>query len=283
MPDNDYVIDPDLMEEMQRLDIQGRLFTSAMGGLLPERPDFADIKRVLDLACGSGEWALEVAATHPNIEVVGVDKAPRMIEFAHARASADRLTNARFRVMDITEPLPFPDKSFDLLNARLLQGFMATTTWAPLLQECQRIVRPGGLMRITENERHLTSSPAWEEMMTLMMRAMRIAGKGFSPDGLHLGMFFMQRRLLEEAGFVQIQERAYTINFSYGTEAHDHVCQEMTTAMRLGQPFILRMLPDYTQEHLEQLLQRVIQEVAEPSFCGLWLFLSSSGQKPQEP
>lgn len=283
MQNNDYVIDPDLMEEMQRLDVQGQLLTRAMGGLLSERPDFSGIKRVLDLACGSGEWALEVAATHPDIEVIGVDKAPRMIEFAHARASADRLENARFREMDITQPLPFPDTSFDLVNARLLQGFLATTSWAPLLHECYRLLRPGGMVRITENERQFTNSLAWEEMAMIAARSMQVSGKGFSPDGLHLGMFCMQRRLLEEAGFAQIQERAYPINFSYGTEAHDSTYREMTMAIRLGQPFITRMLPDYSQEYLEQLLQRAIEAAETPAFCGLWLFLSTSGEKPQEP
>jgi ubiquinone/menaquinone biosynthesis C-methylase UbiE len=283
MPNNDYVIDPDLMEEMQRLDVQGRLLTRAMGGLLAERPDFTGINRVLDLACGSGEWALEVAATYPAIQVVGVDKAPRMIEFARARAAADRLENARFRVVDITQPLPFPDTSFDLVNARLMQGFLATTSWAPLLRECYRLLRPGGLVRITENERQMTNSPAWEEMAVIATRSMQIAGKGFSPDGLHLGMFCMQRRLLEEAGFTHIQERAYPINISSGTEAHDSTCQEMLMAIRLGQPFILRMLPDYTQEHLDRLLERANEEAAAPSFCGIWLFLSASGEKPQEP
>src|SRR6266566_4894713 len=51
----------------------------------------------------------------------------------------DRLDNASFLVMEALEPLEFADDSFDMVNARSIFGFMPTTAWPGLIQECVRI------------------------------------------------------------------------------------------------------------------------------------------------
>ncbi len=280
--ENPYVIDPDLLEEMHRLDLQGRLFTRAMGGLLAERPDFSGIHRVLDLGCGPGEWALEVAREHPDLEVVGVDKAPRMIEFATVRALADRLPNTAFQVADVTAPLPFADQSFDLINARFLQGLMRPQEWPRLVKECWRLLRPGGLLRLTEAEPWLTNSAAWEQWTRTLMRALLLDGRTFSPDEAHWGVVFMLRRLLAEGGFQQVQERAYAINFSFGTPAHEGICQDLLISVRLVQPFVTQHLSEWTKEAVEEVRERMEQEARAPGFCGLWFFLSAIGERPQQ-
>jgi ubiquinone/menaquinone biosynthesis C-methylase UbiE len=279
--ENPYVIDPDLLEEMHRLDLQGQLFTRAMGTLLAERPDFSGIGHVLDLGCGPAEWVLSVAQEHPDIQVVGVDKAPRMIEFARARAAADRLSNAIFQIADVTAPLPFPDASFDLVNARFLQGFMQPAQWSALVGEGRRLLRPGGLLRLTEAEPWMTSSAAWERWTRILMQALFTAGRTFSPDGVHWGVVFMLRRFLEEVGLQQVQERAYAINFSSGTQAHEGICQDLLTSVRLVQPFVTSLLPEYPQETTEELREQMERDANTPGFCGLWFFLSAMGEKLQ--
>ena len=82
------------------------------------------------------------------------------IEYAHARAHTQGLDNATFIVMDVTRPLEFPDACFDLVNARLLVSVLSTEAWLPLLRECVRVTRPGGLIRLTECERSISTSPA---------------------------------------------------------------------------------------------------------------------------
>ncbi len=80
-----YVLDPESAAEMARLLDQDLLATKHMGGLLTERPDFANIHRVLDIACGPGGWVQEVAFTHPEIEVIGIDISQAMIQYARAQ------------------------------------------------------------------------------------------------------------------------------------------------------------------------------------------------------
>src|SRR5438270_8393850 len=43
------------------------------GQAFPERQDVSTIHHVLDVACGSGEWAIAVARANPHMQVVGID------------------------------------------------------------------------------------------------------------------------------------------------------------------------------------------------------------------
>src|SRR5207237_9554655 len=132
-------------------------------GLLSERDDIAGIHDILDIACGPGAWVLEVAYSYPHIHVVGGDISRTMINYARTQASVQGLTNADFYVMDVLKRLDFPDNSFDLVTARFLVGFMPQKACPSILQECRRILRPGGVLRVRDFcERGSTNSPRFE-------------------------------------------------------------------------------------------------------------------------
>src|SRR5947209_13206679 len=92
-----YFMNQELVEEMVRLNRQGRIFTEAMGGVLAEQQDLSAIHDILDLACGPGEWAMRVAREYPDKRVVGVDLSRRMIEYASVQAEANDI-NATFQI-----------------------------------------------------------------------------------------------------------------------------------------------------------------------------------------
>src|SRR5437660_5869950 len=140
-PSPHYVIDAENAAEMARLMVQDRLLTTAMGGLFAEQEDLSSIYRVLDIGCGPGGWLLDVAAHSPQMQGVGIDISQLMIAYATDLARSHTLPNVVFRVMDATGPLDFADASFDLVNGRILSGFLATSGWGTLLQECWRITR----------------------------------------------------------------------------------------------------------------------------------------------
>src|ERR1700680_5073373 len=141
--ENVYFNDPESGAEMARLLSQGRLITRGMGALFSERSDLSGIHRILDVACGPGGWALEVAFTYPEIEVVGGDISRAMINYANTQVRVQGLNNASFQVMDIQKPLNFPNSSFDLVNARFI-NFLPAAAWPGLMHEFGRITRPGG-------------------------------------------------------------------------------------------------------------------------------------------
>ncbi len=159
---SDYFIDTESAAEMARLIQQDMMITRKMGGPLAEQADPSSFSTVLDLGCGPGGWVLDVAFACPDAEVAGIDVSKTMTSYGNARASSQGLHNASFEVMDITKPLAFSDQTFDLVNGRLLVGSLHRTAWSQMIQECFRITRPGGVMRMTELDTSgVTTSPAY--------------------------------------------------------------------------------------------------------------------------
>jgi SAM-dependent methyltransferase len=71
---------------------------------------------VIDLGCGYGRLALEVAARRPDCSVVGIDLAPPSIKVATAYAEQRGLTNCQFFERDLATYLPEVDsESADLV------------------------------------------------------------------------------------------------------------------------------------------------------------------------
>ena len=278
--ENTYILDAESATEMARLSKQDRLITKGMGGLFSERDDIAGMHDILDIACGPGAWVLEVAYSYPHIHVVGGDISRTMITYARTQASVQGLTNADFYVMDVLKRLDFPDNSFDLVNARFLVGFMPQKAWPTILQECLRILRPGGVLRLTEfDEPGTTNSPAFEEWLALTFSTTRKAGLTAAPDGRNFGITPLLRRFLLEAGCQVINSRSHVIDFSNGTPAYEPMYENCEIAFKLVQPFIIK-LAGISQEEVDQKYQKMLAEMTTQDFCGLWYYLTVWGQKP---
>lgn len=273
---NTYFMSPESGAEMARLIAQDKALTRGMGGLFAERKDLVGVRRVLDLACGPGGWALNVATTYPSMEVVGVDISQLMIEYAQAQAHVRRLQNIHFQVKDIVQPLDFPAASFDLINARLI-GFIRPAHWPILLQQCRLLLRPGGTIRLTETEAPLTTSPALQRMHVFFTRALKAAGQSFSPDGELVGTMPMLGRLLRNAGYQNIQMRAHAIEWSAGLEAHESFYRDIMIGFKMVQPFILRASIT-TQDELDRLYEQVLEEMQAPDFCAIYSLLTVWGE-----
>lgn len=139
-------------DDLARLQIQDQMLTEAMGGVLPEQADPTRLQRVLDVGCGTGGWLIEAARMYPSLSMlVGIDVSTCMVECARAQAAAHHLSDrVAFQVMDALRMLEFPDDFFDLVNQRSGVSFLRTWEWPKLLQEYQRVIRPGGVVRISE-------------------------------------------------------------------------------------------------------------------------------------
>lgn len=275
--DNVYFMDHESGAEMARLMLQDRLLTKGMGGLFQEQPDLFNIHHILDMGCGPGGWALEVAYAYPEKEVVGFDISQTMIDYAHAQAQVQGLKNASFRVMDLMQPLAFPDNSFDLVNSRLI-AFLPTEAWPKLMQECLRITRPGGIIRLTECE-WFTNSPACEKQYSLFTRALKVAGQSFSPDGRLIDITPMLGSFLKNAGCQNVQLVPHVLDFSYGTEAHNGIYQNWLAFYKLLQPF-LTGTGVATQEEVDEAYQQMQIEVLMDNFRGIVFILTAWGEKP---
>ncbi|HLZ63453.1 MAG TPA: methyltransferase domain-containing protein [Ktedonosporobacter sp.] len=278
---NTYLIDAESAAEMARLLDQERLMTESMGGIFPELTDLSEIFDVLDVACGPGGWVHEVAHTYPKMEVVGIDISQRMISYARAHAQVRKLPNATFHVMDALQPLDFPDNSFDLVNARIIFGFMLPKIWPQFLADCKRMVRPGGIIRLVEVETGPTNQPAIETYYSLIYTSMAQAKRSFSPTGRYLGMHAIMKPMLREAGFQDIQYKAMILDYSFGTPAYEATRQDIISVLKLIQPFLIQT-KIVSQEEIEKLYEQAIEEVNSEEFCGITYLLTVWGRKPAE-
>ena len=273
-----YVIDVESAAEMARLTLQARLITEAMNDAFPEKPSSGP-QTILDLACGPGEWVLEQASRSPQTQVVGVDKSNLMIAYAQAQAKTRSLTNATFRVMDVTQPLDFADNLFDLINARFLFGFMNPTTWPRLSAECVRIARPSGMIRFTEGEAPISNSQATESLYGYFLRSLQTSGRSELVEGRHFATTPLLRKYLVDAGCVNIQNRAYVLDYSSGTLAHDAWTENVEKSFELMSAFYLRE-KSMTQDQFNDLYRQLQQDHRSKNYYALFFFLSVYGYKP---
>jgi demethylmenaquinone methyltransferase / 2-methoxy-6-polyprenyl-1,4-benzoquinol methylase len=99
-------------------------------------------RRVLDLACGTGDIAFGAAAR--GAEVTGLDVTHRMIELAAGKAGPRSAAGrrVRFLVGDMMA-LPFPDASFDVVTTGY--GLRNVPVIEGAVGEIARVLRPGGV------------------------------------------------------------------------------------------------------------------------------------------
>jgi SAM-dependent methyltransferase len=139
---------PKPLGEIRRLDDQHFALRTAMQGnfLAPLTHPGA----ILDVGCGTGRWAMEMAWQFPDAQVVGVDLVFPTPEESLGHGLLTVPANVRFQQADATHPLPFADQTFDFTYLRLLYNSFPALAWNPLLQEVLRVTRPGGWIESLE-------------------------------------------------------------------------------------------------------------------------------------
>lgn len=282
-----YYVDQEDLQEMGRLLKQSFYLMRMFGGILSERPDLAGIRRILDIACGPGQWATEVARKHPSVEVRGMDLSQRMIDFASAKALQDGVDNVSFEVADATKlPLPYKDNSFDLVNASLIYAFMTRELWPRFIKDCWRIVRPGGYVRVIQEDANIvTNSPAMHQYHVLGSLALQRAGSSFYGD--QLGVNPRLPGMFERAGFTIRSEKHHIIDVSYGTEGYRVALEDYRILLASLRSFLVKW-GVATAEEANDCYQTFLHEmrngidigggIIDP-FRGWWHFYSIFGER----
>ena len=263
-------------EELTRLQIQDQMLTAGMGGVLPEQPDPAIFKCVLDVGSGAGGWLIETAKAYPNISLlIGVDISKRMVEYARAQAEAQQVNDrVEFHVMDALRVLEFADGYFDLVNHRCAGSFLRTWDWSKLLDEYQRVTRQGGVIRVTEPEiLHQSNSPALTQLFNMFQCAMFRSGHLFKEETT--GIIDHLSQLLAQHACQQVQTKLYTLEFRAGTTQGEAYRKDMMHAFRTLRPFIEKwgcIAKDY-----DAIYQRLGNEMQQSDFHGTWNLRSAWG------
>ncbi len=276
---NDYPMNIEDPTETARLIEQDRLFTQAMGGLFAEREDVASMHIILDLACGPGSWALDVAYEYPRSEVIGVDLSQTMIEYAHARAMSQKRANATFEQMDITQRLQFADASVDLINARCIQSFLSLMLWPALLAECRRILKPGGVLRLTEIEGGISNSIPLQQLSACLFDALRLQGRTFSIDGRSLGIVHMLGPLLKNAGFQDIGKRPFILDTTYDEPLYYSSSENVKITFFQLKPYLLAS-GLISEQVFDEAYRQLVMDLYDQNFVCLSFGITAWGVKP---
>ena len=107
-----------------------------------------DGARVLDLATGTGDVALEVIRQAPTASVVGVDPSRQMLAEAETKIEAIGAVDRIRLELGKAEALPFDDGTFD--SAIIAWGIRNVADRPAALREMGRVVRAGGKVVILE-------------------------------------------------------------------------------------------------------------------------------------
>ena len=109
---------------------------------LGERP------RVLDLATGTGDLAIEIARMHPGATVIGLDTSPAMLAIAGRKIARRGLAGRVALVRGDAQHLPYRNCEMDA--ATIAFGIRNVPDRPAALREMARVVRPGGRIAVLE-------------------------------------------------------------------------------------------------------------------------------------
>ena len=101
--------------------------------------------RVLDIACGTGDFAFELARRFTDAGVHGVDFAPAMLDLARRKNSSPRVTFAEGDALNLSD---VRDGTFQLCTCAF--GFRNFADRRKALQEVRRVLAPGGELIVLE-------------------------------------------------------------------------------------------------------------------------------------
>ncbi len=112
------------------------------------RMRFFDTFRLLDVATGTADLAIEAARRHPEIQVTGIDFIREMLTPGRQKVK-DRGLAGRIRLLQADAlALPFPDGSFDAVGIAF--GIRNIPDRMAALREMRRVLIPGGSVYILE-------------------------------------------------------------------------------------------------------------------------------------
>lgn len=104
--------------------------------------------RVLDLATGTADLAIQVARTEPSVSVVGLDPSSKMLDVGRVKIARAELEKRVELVQGDAQALPFEDRSFH--SVCIAFGIRNVPDRARALNEMARVTRPGGRIAILE-------------------------------------------------------------------------------------------------------------------------------------
>ncbi|OCL02528.1 S-adenosyl-L-methionine-dependent methyltransferase [Glonium stellatum] len=198
---------PNDEREQERLEGQHQAWVMALGGRLHLAPLKQNIQNVLDVATGTGNWAMDFADEYPSAKVIGTDLSPIQPNFVPP--------NCSFIVED-SESEWIWDERFDYIHSRTLGS--TWRDWPGYFRKCYEFLKPGGYLELHEFTFpfHCDDGTATAEnpMMQWSIYFNQAAARG----GVDMEICERLDPLLRDAGFVDVAKRRLRLPFTGWSE-----------------------------------------------------------------
>lgn len=98
--------------------------------------------KILDVATGTGIWAIEMAEWYPHADVLGVDSVSTQQKMVPE--------NCDFELVDMSD-LPYDKDSFDLIHLRF--AHTRVNSFRALIRACIQLLKPNGRLLVFDTDR----------------------------------------------------------------------------------------------------------------------------------
>lgn len=249
------------------------------GRLYPACLPVHSMERVMDLGCGPGTWIFELSRLHPHLHIYGIDSDKRAMQQARIRRNQSSIRQIELREMDPLQPLPVPDNYFDLIQMRFRGRSVRPAQWPALLQECRRMLRPGGWMLLVETDYYEVSSPAFMHLYRMTMRAMVQAHMIADSTGLSFGFPQQFYGMLIEAGFEESGYEAdiVDVGFMSGIPGRNFLSKLMKFSSYVRPLTVQHGI--LSGREFDALVEQAQVELHHPDLCGWGMLISAYGRK----
>lgn len=100
----------------------------------------------VDFGCGTGTFAIALAAQRPDAEVIGVDGDPEILARARAKDGADAVEWEE----GLAQEVPLADESADVVTMSLMLHHLLPDDKRAALAEARRLLKPGGRLNVAD-------------------------------------------------------------------------------------------------------------------------------------
>ncbi|KAK0654916.1 S-adenosyl-L-methionine-dependent methyltransferase [Cercophora newfieldiana] len=189
---------PNDRSENERLEFQHYIFLLTFNDELQIAPLPEKMHRVLDAGCGTGDWAIDFADSHPECHVTGVDLSPIQPVF--------NPPNVTFIVDDLDDTWTF-GPPFDFIFSRFMTG--SITDWPAFFTKAYDSLTPGGTIEVQDTIWHLRTDDSTIPPSSPLLKWTNLLREGMAVNGRPIDSAIHYKSQLAAAGFVDIEQHIY--------------------------------------------------------------------------
>ncbi|KAK4150682.1 S-adenosyl-L-methionine-dependent methyltransferase [Chaetomidium leptoderma] len=272
----------DLQHHIWRLLLQGSLYTAPLK--IPQPGEKTELGgadfRILDLGCGTGIWAIDMADEFPRASVFGVDLSPIQPEWVPG--------NCRFHVDDYEDEWTYRDEEkFDYVHGRAISGTVAD--WPGFYRQVRQHLKPGGFCEMQEYDAWVFSDDDSFERAVWTKEWVETLTGSSTTFGKPINVARHHKQWMIDAGFEDVVEKI--VRIPIGPWAKDPALKElgrfeqmhMQMSVASHTPALFTRFWSYSEAQVQLLIEGVKREFRSKDLRLITSYRFVVGRSPGPP